>query len=71
METENEGKKIQEILRDLIESNHKDNEILKKYSSWKALRIKCWIRRFTVNCRKTSKERIRGPLTTVELVTRY
>ena len=67
VETENEGKKIQEILRDLIESNHKDNEILKKYSSWKALRIKCWIRRFTVNCRKTSKERIRGPLTTVEL----
>ena len=57
-----EVKKIQEILRDSIESNHKDDEFLKKFSFWKALGIKCWIRRFTVNCRKSSKERIRDLL---------
>ena len=49
MKTENEVKKIEEILRDSIESNHKDEEILKMFSLWKALRIKRWIRRFTVN----------------------
>ena len=42
-----EVKKIQEILRDSIESNHKYNEILKKLLLWKALRVKCWIRRST------------------------
>ena len=67
METENEAKKIQEILRVSFEANHQNDAILKKFSLWKALRIKCWIRRFTVNCRKSSKQRIRGPLTTIEL----
>ena len=67
VETENEVKKIQEVLRVSIESNHQNDEIFKKFSLWKALEIKCWIRRFTVNCRKSSKERIRRPLTTVEL----
>ena len=67
VETENEVKKIQEILTASVELNHQNDKILKKFSLWKALRIKCWIRRFTVNCRKSSKERIRGPLTTVEL----
>ena len=57
-----EVKKIQEILRDSIESNHKDDEFLGMFSLWKALGIKCWIRRFTVNCRKSSKERIRDLL---------
>ena len=67
VETENEVKKLQEVLRVSIEPNHQNDEIFKKFSLWKALRIKCWIRRFTVNCRKSPKERIRGPLTTIEL----
>ena len=66
VEAENEVKKIQEILRVSVESNHQNDEILKKFSLWKGLRIECCIRRFTVNCRKSSKERIRGPLMTVE-----
>ena len=67
METENEAKQIQEILRVSFESSHQNDEILKTFSLKKALRIKCWIRRFIVNCRKSSKERIRGPLATFEL----
>ena len=59
--------KIQEILRVSVESNHQTDEILKKFSLWKALLIKCGIRSFTKSCRKPSKERIRGPLTTVEM----
>ena len=43
MKTENEVKKIEEILRVSNESNHKDDEILKMFSLWKALKIKCWI----------------------------
>ena len=68
VERENEVKKVQEVLRVSIESNYQDDEILKKFSLWKALRITCWIKRFTVNCRKSPKERIRGPpVTTIEL----
>ena len=50
-----------------VESTHQNDKILTNFSLWKALRIKCWIRRFIVNCRKSSNERIRGPLTTVEM----
>ena len=66
METENEVKKIREILRVLIESNYKDDEILEKFSIWKTLRIKCWIRRFTSKLQENIKGKNKGTSTTVE-----
>ena len=67
METENEVKKIQEILRVLIELNYKDDEILEKFSIWKALRIKCWIRRFTSKLQENIKGKNNVTSTMVEL----
>ena len=66
METENEAKKIQEILRVSVASNHQKYEILEKFSLRKVSRIKFWIRRIMVN-RKSSYEKIKRPLTTVEM----
>ena len=40
--------------------------MLDKLSFWKALRVMAWIARFIRNCRVVKKQRITGPLTTVE-----
>ena len=65
VETENEAKNIQGFYGLSVESNHQNEKISKKFSLWKALRIKCWIRRFIVNSTKSSNERIRGLLRSI------
>ena len=70
VETGNEAKKVEEILRVSVESNHQNDENFLKNSLWKALRFKCRARTFIVNCRKSSNERIRGLLTTAEMTLR-
>ena len=66
-ETESEAKVIKEVL--LVPDGEDDQQdgLLPKYRLWKTLRIKSWINSFVTNCRTPSKERIRGPITTIKI----
>lgn len=66
-ETENEAKKIKDILAITVDSNEERDTLLEKYSLWKSLRIKCWVNRFITNCKRSLDERIKGPLATMEI----
>ena len=65
--TESEAKVIKEVLSIAVGEDNKQDGLLRKYRLWKTLRIKSWINRFITNCRAPSKERIRGPITTIEI----
>ena len=64
-ETEDESKKIKDILAVSVEN--KQDTILEKYSLWKALRVKAWIARFITNFKTAVNQRVKGPLTTTEI----
>ena len=50
----------------LLEKTIIDN-LLPKYRLWETLQIESLIKRFITNCRTPSKDRIRGPITTIEI----
>ena len=66
-ETESEPKVIKEVLMVAVEKDDQQDGFLPKYRLWKTLRIKIWINCFITNWRMPSKERIRGPITTIEI----
>ena len=66
-ETESEAKVIKELLSIAVGEDDQQDDLLTKYMLWKTLQIKSWISRFITNCRTPSKERIRGPITTIEI----
>ena len=66
-ETRSEAKVIIEVLLVTVGEDDKQDDLLPKFRLWKTLGIKIWINRFIANCRTSSKERIRGPITTIEI----
>ena len=66
-ESEAEARQVKEILAVAVTQSDEIDQILKKYSLWKALRVTAWIRRFTSNCRRPKAERLKGPLITEEV----
>ena len=67
-QTESEAKITKEIFSTTVgRQDNLQNQLLSKYSLWKTLRTISWIQRFINNCRKSSKEQTRGPLTTIEI----
>ena len=66
-ETESEIKVIKEVLSIAVDEDDQQDDLLTKHRLWKALQINNWINRVITNCRTPSKERIRGPITTIEI----
>ena len=66
-ETESEVKVIKEVLSIAVDEDDQQDDLLTKHRLWKALQINNWINRVITNCRTPSKERIRGPITTIEI----
>ena len=66
-ESEAEARQVKEILAVAVMQSDEIEQILKKYSLWKALRVTAWIRRFASNCRRPKAERLKGPLITEEV----
>ena len=65
--SEAEARQVKEILAVAVMQSDEFDQILKKYSLWKAHRVTAWIRRFTSNCRRPKAERLKGPLITEEV----
>ena len=65
--TESEAKVIKEVLSVAVGEDDQQDGLLPKYRLWKTLRIKSWINRFIISCRTPSKERVRGPIMTIEI----
>ena len=67
IESEVESKRIKEVMNVAVEEEADTmNELLNKFSLWKAIRVTCWMRRFINNCRAKRDERLKGPLSTIE-----
>ena len=66
-ESECEAKMIREVLSVAIFNDDYQQKLLSKYNLWKTLRIMSWVKRFVLNCRQQTKEKIYGPITTNEI----
>ena len=69
-ESEAEAKAIKELFATTMGVKDELDELLEKFSFWKAVRVFAWIARFIQNCKAAKSERTRGVITTVEIETR-
>ena len=66
-ESESEAQLVKEIMQAAVKREPDElDEMLDKLSVWKAMCVMAWIARFIRNCRAVKKQKIIGPLTTVE-----
>lgn len=61
-----EAKHTKEIFATITKTKDSLDEVFKKNSFWKTVRITTWIRRFLNNCKQKKSVRRVGPLTTIE-----
>ena len=67
LESESEAKIVREVRATAVEEADELDEIMEKFSYWKAIRITAWVARFLCNCKKKRPERTNGPLTAEEM----
>ena len=66
-ETEEESRKIKEIMATTTTCSDKLWNLLSKFSFWKAMRITSWVLRFVYNSRTKKSKRTKGPLISEEI----
>ena len=66
-ESEAEASQVKEILAVVVTQSDEIDQILNKYSLWKALRVIVWMKKFASNCIRSKADRLKGSLVTEEI----